>query len=90
VPNGDGILLSGKILYVVQNRLNEVAVIDLATDLSSGEVVTRLTDPDFDVPTTIDELGSRLYAVNARFGVANPGDPATAYEVVQLAKPAGL
>jgi sugar lactone lactonase YvrE len=90
VPNGDGILLSGKILYVVQNRLNEVAVIDLTTDLSSGEVVTRLTDPDFDVPTTIDELGSRLYAVNARFGVANPGDPATAYEVVQLAKPAGL
>ncbi len=65
VPNGDGILLSGKILYVVQNRHNEVAVIDLATDLSSGEVVTRLTDPDFDVPTTIDELGSRLYAVNA-------------------------
>jgi sugar lactone lactonase YvrE len=90
VPNGDGILLSGKILYVVQNRLNQVAVIDLATDLSSGEVVTRLTDSDFDVPTTIDELGSRLYAVNARFGVLNPGDPATEYDVVQLAKPAGL
>jgi hypothetical protein len=90
VPNGDGILLSGKILYVVQNRLNQVAVIDLATDLSSGEVVTRLTDPDFRVPTTIDELGSRLYAVNARFGVMDPGDPATEYEVVQLAKPAGL
>ena len=90
VLNGDGILLSGKILYVVQNRLNQVAVIDLATDLSSGEVIRLLTDSDFDVPTTIDELGSRLYAVNARFGVANPGDPATAYEVVQLAKPAGL
>jgi hypothetical protein len=75
---------------VVQNRLNQVAVIDLATDLSSGEVVTRLTDPDFRVPTTIDELGSRLYAVNARFGVMDAGDPATEYEVVQLAKPAGL
>ena len=90
VPAGDGILLSGKTLYVVQNRMNQVAVIELAPDLLSGEVVTRLTDPDFRVPTTIDELGDRLYAVNARFGVANPGDPATEYEVVQLAKPAGL
>jgi sugar lactone lactonase YvrE len=88
VPNGDGILLSGKTLYVVQNRLNLVAVIELAPDLSSGEVITRLTDPDFRVPTTIDELGHRLYAVNARFGVDDPGEPETEYEVVQLAKPA--
>jgi sugar lactone lactonase YvrE len=90
VPNGDGILLSGKTLYVVQNTLNQVAVIKLAPDLLSGEVADLLTDPDFRVPTTIDELGHRLYAVNARFGVTNPGDPATEYEVVQLAKPAGL
>jgi hypothetical protein len=90
VPNGDGILLAGKTLYVVQNRLNQVAVIALAPDLSLGEVVTRLTDPDFRVPTTIDEFGDRLYAVNARFGVTDPGDAATEYEVVQLAKPPGL
>jgi sugar lactone lactonase YvrE len=85
VPAGDGILLSGKTLYVVQNTLNQVAVIELAPDFSSGEVVTRLSDPDFSVPTTIDEFGRRLYAVNARFGVANP-DTAE-YQVVQLAKP---
>jgi sugar lactone lactonase YvrE len=89
VPNGDGILLSGKTLYVVQNRLNQVAVIELAPDLSSGEVVTRLTNPLFRIPTTIDELGHRLYTVNARFDVMNP-DPTTEYEVVQLEKPAGL
>jgi sugar lactone lactonase YvrE len=87
VPAGDGILLSGKTLYVVQNTLNQVAVIELAPDSSSGEVVTRLSDPDFSVPTTIDELGRRLYAVNARFGVANPGT--APYQVVQLAKPQG-
>jgi sugar lactone lactonase YvrE len=83
VPNGDGILLDGRTLYVVQNRDNKVAVIDLARDLASGTLRTRLTDPDFDVPTTMDELGKRLYAVNARFGTANP--PATsAYQVVQF------
>ena len=87
VPAGDGILLSGKTLYVVQNTLNQVAVIELAPDFSSGEVVTRLSDPDFAVPTTIDDLGRRLYAVNARFGVPDPGS--AAYQVVQLSKPTG-
>jgi sugar lactone lactonase YvrE len=87
VPNGDGILLTGKALYVVQNTNNRVAVIALSADLSSGRVLTRLSDPDFSVPTTIDDLGRRLYAVNARFGVASPGT--AEYQVVQLAKPKG-
>jgi sugar lactone lactonase YvrE len=87
VPNGDGIMLTGKTLYVVQNQLNRVAVIDLAPTLASGRVVTRLTDSDFSVPTTIDDHGSRLYAVNARFGVANPSS--ATFQVVQLRKPTG-
>jgi sugar lactone lactonase YvrE len=85
VPNGDGILLTGKTLYVVQNQLNRVAVIRLAANLGSGRVLTRLTDSDFAVPTTIDDLGRRLYAVNARFGISNPGD--AEFQVVQLSKP---
>jgi sugar lactone lactonase YvrE len=87
VPNGDGILLTGKTLYVVQNQQNRVAVIALAPNLASGQVVTRLSDPDFSVPTTIDDHGRRLYAVNARFGIPNPD--AAAYQVVQLSKPRG-
>jgi sugar lactone lactonase YvrE len=87
VPNGDGLLLTGKTLYVVQNRNNQVAVIALSSNLASGRVVTRLTDPDFDVPTTMDDFGRRLYAVNARFGTS---DPSTAdYAVVQFRKSNG-
>ena len=74
VVNGDGILLDGGTLYVVQNRDNKVAVIRLARRLSSGRVVRHITDPDFDVPTTIDEFGQRLYAVNARFLPAPTAD----------------
>jgi sugar lactone lactonase YvrE len=85
VPNGDGILLAGRTLFVVQNQLNLVAVIKLTPGLASGSVLTRLSDPDFSVPTTIDDFGKRLYVVNARFGVPNP-DAAT-YQVVQLTKP---
>jgi sugar lactone lactonase YvrE len=87
VPNGDGILLAGKTLYVVQNQLNQVAVIALRPGFASGRVVTRLSDPDFSVPTTIDDFGKRLYAVNARFGVPNPDT--AAYQVVQLRKSKG-
>ena len=82
VANGDGLLLHGRTLYVVQNSLNRIAVVRLTPDLSSGTISRHLTDPDLDVPTTIDELGKRLYAVNARFGT--PPGPSTPYHVVQL------
>ena len=85
VTNGDGILLDGRrTLYVVQNRDNKVAVIKLDKRLTSGTVVTELTDPDFDVPTTIDEFGNRLYAVNARF--TTTPTPTTPYWVNQFPK----
>jgi hypothetical protein len=80
--NGDGILLHGKTLYVVQNRDNRIAVVRLSSDLTSGTLVRTITDSDFQVPTTIARHGKRLYAVNARFGVASP-ETAT-YSVVQV------
>jgi sugar lactone lactonase YvrE len=85
VPNGDGILLAGKTLYVVQNQLNQVAVIALEPGFASGRVVRRMGDPDFSVPTTLDHFGKRLYAVNARFGVPDPDT--AAYQVVQAGQP---
>lgn len=84
VPNGDGILLDGKTLYVVQNSLNQIAVVRLTPGLTAGEVVDHITDPAFDVPTTIAEFGRALYAVNARFGTTPTPD--TEYDVVQVLK----
>ena len=59
----------------------------LRPGFASGRVLRRLSDTDFSVPTTIDDLGKRLYAVNARFGVPDPEN--AAYQVVQLRKPEG-
>jgi sugar lactone lactonase YvrE len=79
---GDGILLDGRTLYVVQNRLNRVAVVKLSRDRSAGTITGFLTDPDLDVPTTIAEFGRALYAVNARFGIMNPAQ--APFSVVRL------
>jgi hypothetical protein len=82
LSNGDGLLLQGRTLYVVQNRDNKVAVFELSPDLSTATFVRALTDPALDVPTTIDRAGSRLYVVNARFGTTTPTDQA--YHVIRL------
>jgi sugar lactone lactonase YvrE len=84
VPNGDGLLLDGKTLYVVQNQLNVIAKIALKANLRSGRVLRRISHAEFDVPTTIAELGSRLYAVNARFGTTPTAS--TDYWVTQVGK----
>jgi len=80
VPNGDGILLHGRSLYIVQNALNQVAVVELSPDLSQGNIAETITSSLFRVPTTIARFGQRLYTVNARFDT--PPTPDTEYEVV--------
>ncbi|MDQ3935731.1 MAG: superoxide dismutase [Actinomycetota bacterium] len=82
VRNGDGLLIRGRTLYVVQNRLNRIAVIRLSGDLLSGRVTDVLTDPDFAVPTTITVAAGRLFAVNARFGT--PPGPDVPYWIARV------
>ncbi|HWC26416.1 MAG TPA: hypothetical protein VG474_07530 [Solirubrobacteraceae bacterium] len=82
LANGDGMLLHGRTLYVVQNRLNRIAVIRLSGKLARGRVVRTITDEDFDVPTTIARHGRSLYAVNARFGT--PPTPQTDYWITRV------
>jgi sugar lactone lactonase YvrE len=82
LANGDGMLLAGRVLFVVQNRLNQIAVVKLSRSLDRGRLVATITDPDFDVPTTIAFQDGRLYAVNARFGTTDP-QPAR-YDIVRV------
>ncbi|MGH9211192.1 MAG: SMP-30/gluconolactonase/LRE family protein [Acidimicrobiales bacterium] len=85
LPNGDGLLLQGRTLYVVQNQLNQLAVVRLNRSGTSGHVVERVTDPRFDVPTTVAAFGHRLYLPNARF--TTPPTPTTPYDAVAIRRP---
>jgi sugar lactone lactonase YvrE len=82
VTAGDGLLLEGHTLYVVRNRLNEVVVIELESDFTSGVVAETITNAAFDVPTTLTRAAGALYTVNARFGT--PPTPDTTYDVVRF------
>jgi hypothetical protein len=84
---GDGLLLDGKTLYVVQfgPRLNRVAVVELSPDCLSGVITRYVTEPFASNPaisvfSTIAEFGSSLYAVT--YG----GLPPTPDFVVRLSK----
>lgn len=73
LTNGDGLLVEGRTLYVVQNRLNVVGVVELAADGRSGTYVDQLTSQAFDVPTTVASYANSLYLPNARFGTPPQG-----------------
>ncbi len=67
MTNGDGMLLLGRTLYVVQNFSNRVAVVSLNRAGTTGTQTRTITDPGFDIPTTAAAFGHRLYLANARF-----------------------
>jgi sugar lactone lactonase YvrE len=82
VVSGDGLLLEGRTLYVVQNRLNRIAVVKLSKGLGRGRVTRLVSDPDFDVPTTLTRAAGRLFVVNARFGT--PPGPDVEYWIAKV------
>ena len=84
LTDGDGLRLQGQTLYAVRNQLNQIVVIRLDRDWTSGAVEDTITNPNFDVPTTLGLFGDSLYAVNARF--TTPPTPDTPYTVVQVSR----
>ncbi len=71
VPTGDGLLLVGGTLLVLQNGgqagENQVAAVQLRRHLTEGEIVDTITNPLFETATTLARSGSTFVAVNAQF-----------------------
>ncbi|MEU8121465.1 superoxide dismutase [Spirillospora sp. NPDC049024] len=86
LPEGDGLLLQGRTLYAVQNRLDTVAVLKLNAAGTEGRVVRRVKDPRLALPTTVAAFGSRLYLPNIRFFATGP-TPGVSYNAVAIPRP---
>jgi hypothetical protein len=89
VPTGDGILLKGSRLYVMQNgnsptpTPNQIVVVKLRHHLTEGRVVDEITNPLFETATTLARRGDILVTVNSQFGGA-PIDPESELVLVDL------
>ncbi|GAA4701040.1 hypothetical protein APR04_000182 [Promicromonospora umidemergens] len=82
LANGDGMLRTGRTLYVAQNTRNQVATVRLDRAASEGRVLQTRTSDDFDTPTTIAGFAGALYLPNARFTTTPQED--TGYWVTRL------
>jgi sugar lactone lactonase YvrE len=84
----DGLLLAGRDVWVVENFANTLVRVTLSPDRSSGTITSSISNPLFDVPTTVAKHGDRLAVVNARFDLGLPppfgpgAPPGTTFDVI--------
>jgi outer membrane lipase/esterase len=93
-PDGDGLYLDGRTLYIMQNFSDKIAVVQLSGDLSGGKFIRNIPGEGeinpLKVATSIIGFGNSLYAINTNFlDPLGPifGDPAKVQaKVVKLKK----
>jgi sugar lactone lactonase YvrE len=78
----DGLVMSGHTVWVVQNFANSLAEVRLSPDLATGDLVGTVTDPAFQIPTTVAVHGATLAVVNSRFDLGMPPPAGTTFDVV--------
>lgn len=72
VPNSDGIVLSGRQVWVTQTTDNKISRWQLNGNLTKGTLVKNITDPLFRVPLTAVKYGNRLAVVNSHLDTGFP------------------
>jgi sugar lactone lactonase YvrE len=80
----DGLALSDRNLYAAINAHNQIAVIDLAPDGSTGALRTLLRSDAFAFPTAVAVRGDDLLVVNAQLDKMG-GAPQLPFTVVAIA-----
>ena len=80
VDSGDGLVLDGTTLYVVQNGPDQVSVVELSDDLSAGTVTGVLEDERLTDAATAAQVGDVLLVTNAQFS-AMQGEPELPFTV---------
>lgn len=81
--NGDGLVINGSNLLVVENAQELVVDVKLSRGQTEGEVVGTTTDPTFRTPTTAALAHDRLLVVNSEFADTD-GPP---YTVSSIKRP---
>jgi hypothetical protein len=82
LANGDGLTLRGGRLYVANNNLNLIAVLNLSRNSLRARLDGEIKSAGLEQPTGVNVALGALWAVNARF--ATPATPTTPYWITRL------
>ena len=85
--NGDGILLQGSTLSVLQNAQELLVTVELDRSGKRGVVTKRTTDETFAYPTTLAAAGSTFLVVNSQFDVRSAGGTPAPFTVSAVPAP---
>ena len=90
-PDGDGLYLKGRTLYIMQNFSDKIAVVQLSGNLSRGKFIKNIPGEGeinpLDIATSIIGFGNSIYAINTNFFELIYGDTAEVQAaVVRLRK----
>jgi superoxide dismutase, Cu-Zn family len=72
-PGGDGLWLDGTTLYIAQQGVDQVSVVELNDGYGAGSTVRTIVDDSFAQIATIAFVGRDLVVVNSQFGAMETG-----------------
>ncbi|MEX2536536.1 MAG: PQQ-dependent dehydrogenase, methanol/ethanol family [Trueperaceae bacterium] len=84
LTNGDGLVFDDGTLYVVRQADNEIVTVDLAEDLTSGQIVNRFSHEQLAFPACAALAGDELLVVNTQFNRQEAGNPLIPFQVLSF------
>jgi superoxide dismutase, Cu-Zn family len=81
---GDGLVLEGTTLYVVQNSLKQISVLELAEDYSAANLTRTIQDANFKFPTTAVLHNGELLVVNAQLDKLKTNAPVQPFYIARV------
>lgn len=82
--NGDGLLLSGRTLYVARNRDQVVSKVSLSADYGAGTLSAEEPLRGLRFPTTLAQIGGDLVVTQAQLDKLQGGTPETPFRLTRF------
>jgi superoxide dismutase, Cu-Zn family len=84
LTGGDGLVLDGTTLYVLQNSLKQISVLELASDYSSAALTRTIQDANFKFPTTAVLHEGELFVVNGQLDKQKTSSPVQPFYIARV------
>ena len=84
LTGGDGLVLDGTTLYVMQNSLKQISVLTLSDDFLSATLTNTIQDANFKFPTTAVLHNGELFVVNAQLDKQKTGSPVLPFYIARV------